>query len=119
MGERVVVLRRREAGRDAMGEPVWEWDAEEVDGYLVRPLAGSDVPSADRPDGVTAEYAVALPKSYTAAMAPLRHARVALVERGMDPSDAESALLVSGSPDVTRPCPTRWDVIAEVGRTHG
>lgn len=122
MGERVAVLRRREEGRDAMGEPVWGWDSEEVAGCLVRPLAGSDPDASGglpRPDGVTAEYAVAFPKGYTATMAPLRHARVALVERGMDAGDADSALMVSGSPDVTRPCPTRWDVIAEVGRMHG
>ena len=119
LGERVAVLRRRMAGRDDMGEPVWGWDAETVEGVLVRPLAGSDVGEAGRPDGVRVEYSVALPKSYTATMAPLRHARVALLDRGMDPGDADAALRVSGSPDVTRPCPTSWDVIAEVGRVDG
>lgn len=102
-----------------MGEPVWEWGHETVDGCLVRPLAGSDLEDAMRPDGVRVEYSVALPKAYTSSMAPLAHARVALVDRGMDPSDAEAALRVSGSPDVTRPCPTKWDVIAEVGRVYG
>lgn len=106
-------------GRDEMGEPVWEWDAETVDNCLVRPLSGSDIDEPERPDGVAAEYSVALPKAYTATMAPLRHARVALVDRGMDPMDAEAALRVSGSPDVTRPCPTPWDVLAKVGRVHG
>lgn len=119
LGERVAVLRRRMAGRDDMGEPVWEWSADTVDGCLVRPLPGSDVDEAERPDGVVAEYSVALPKSYTATMAPLRHARVALVDRGMDPADAEAALRVSGSPDVTRPCPTLWDVVLECGRAYG
>lgn len=119
MGERVAVLRRSKAGEDAMGEPVWEWSAETVGGCLVRPLAGSDIDEPERPDGVTAEYSIALPKAYTATMAPLRHARVALVDRGMDPKDAEGALRVSGSPDVTRPCPTLWDVVMEVGRAYG
>ena len=119
LGERVAVLRRSKTGEDPMGEPVWEWDAETVEGCLVRPLAGTDIDEAARPDGVVAEYSVALPKSYTATMAPLRHARVALVDRGMDPADAEAALRVSGSPDVTRPCPTLWDVVLECGRAYG
>lgn len=119
LGERVAVLRRRMAGRDDMGEPVWEWDAETVENCLVRPLAGTDIEEAARPDGVVAEYSVALPKAYTATMGPLRHARVALVDRGMDPADAEAALRVSGSPDVTRPCPTLWDVVLECGRAYG
>ena len=119
LGERVAVLRRSMAGRDDMGEPVWEWDAETVENCLVRPLSGSDIEEVGRPDGVVAEYSVALPKSYTATMAPLRHARVALVGRGMDPADAEAALRVSGSPDVTRPCPTLWDVVLECGRAYG
>lgn len=119
MGERVAVLRRAEAGRDAMGEPVYTWSAETVDGCLVRPLAGSDMEDPVRPDGITAEYSIAFPKAYTASMAPLAHARVALVGRGMDPSDADAALIVSGYPDVTHPCPTAWDVVAKVGRAHG
>lgn len=119
IGERVAVLRRREAGRDEMGDAVWEWDAEEVSGCLVRPLSGSDVPDPLRPDGVVAEYSVALPKAYTATMRPLRGARIALVERGMGARDAEAALRVSGSPDRTVPCPTAWDVVATAGRSHG
>ena len=119
LGERVAVLRRRMAGRDSMGEPVWGWAAETVDNCLVRPLSGSDVDEPERPDGVAAEYSVALPKAYTATMEPLRHARVALVDRGMDPADAEAALRVSGSPDATRPCPTAWDVVMRVGRVYG
>ena len=119
LGERVAVLRRAEVGRDSMGEPVWRWDAETVENCLVRPLSGSDLTDALRPDGVRVQCAVALPKSYTATMATLRHARIALVERGMDPDDADSALRVSGSPDVTRPCPTAWDEVAECGRVDG
>ena len=102
-----------------MGEPTYGWGAETVGNCLVRPLPGSDLADALRPDGVRVQYSVALPKEYTATMAPLAHARVALVDRGMDPSDADAALRVSGSPDVTRPCPTAWDVVAECGRVDG
>lgn len=119
MGERVAVLRRSKVDEDSMGEPVYDWAYEVVENCLVRPLSGSDIDEPERPDGVTAEYSVALPKGYTATMAPLRHARVALVDRGMDAADAGAALRVSGSPDVTRPCPTLWDVVLECGRAYG
>lgn len=119
MGERVAVLRRRETGRDEMGEPVWSWDSETVDGVLVSPASTSDQADALRPDGVAVEYTLAFPKSYTSRAGSMRHARVALVDRGMDPRDHEAALVVSGSPDVTRPCPTRWDMLAEAGRSYG
>lgn len=118
-GETVAVLRRSKAGEDGMGEPVYRWSAEVVENCLVRPLSGSDLADALRPDGVRVQCSVALPKAYTATMAPLAHARVALVDRGMDPSDADAALRVSGAPDVTRPCPTAWDVVAECGRVDG
>lgn len=120
LGETVVVLHRRRVSDDPMGEPVHKWDPTEVPGCLVRPMDGSDADGEDagvRPDGVVAQYRVAFPKAY--AGPPLVHARVALVERGMDPADADEALLVSGAPDVTRPCPTRWNMTAIVGRARG
>lgn len=118
-GERVAVLRRSEAGRDEMGEPTYSWSHEVVENCLVRPMSGSDASDEIRPDGIRVSYRIALPKSYTATMAPLAHCRVALVDRGMDPSDAGAALLVTGSPDRTVPCPTAWDVLVDVGRVDG
>jgi len=111
------VLARRALGTDAMGDPVWAWEGVAVPGCLVRPLTGEDAASAEGPDGVRAEYRVAFPKSY--AGPPLRHARVALTDRGMDASDPEAALLVVGSPDATDPCPTPWNMLADVGRAYG
>lgn len=102
-----------------MGEPVYAWDAETVDGCLVRPLDGSDLDGAERPDGFRAAYRIALPKAYTAGMGPLAHARVALVDRGMDPGDPSAALRVVGSPDVTRPCPTLWDTAFDAEAARG
>lgn len=116
IGERVAVLTRREAGEDAMGEPVWEWSHEEVPNCLVRPLTPSEAADAKGPDGTEPRYAVAFPKAYAGELA---HRRVALVDRGMDPEDAEGAYRVVGSPDRTRPCPTAWDVVATVGRADG
>lgn len=117
-GETVAVLRRVAAGTDALGATVWRYVPERVTGCLVRPLDGSDT-DARRPDGVRAEYDVAFPKAYTASAAPLRGCRVALVERGMDESVPAECLRVIGSPDVTRPCPTAWDLVARCGRAYG
>lgn len=114
-GERVAVLRRRRAGEDSMGEPVFEWAAEIVDNVLVRPLGGSDLADARRPDGVRAEYRLAFPKTYEG---ELPGCRVALIDRGMG-VDPGAALRVSGFPDRTRPCPTLWNMTADVGRTDG
>lgn len=119
IGEAVAVLRRVDGAPDEMGEPAAAWESEVVENVLVRPLSGSDVRDAAHPDGVRAEYRLAFPKSYTATCRPLRAARVALLDRGMDAGDAESALIVSGCPDVTRPCPTDWDMAVEAGRVYG
>lgn len=116
MGERVAVLTRTVGAIDDMGDPIVAWSAETVEGALVRPLSGEDLRDARRPDGVRVEYSIAFPKSYTG---EVRGARIALIDRGMDAGDAESALRVSGSPDRTRPCPTRWNMVAEAGRADG
>lgn len=117
LGEAVAVLLRRKVGEDGMGEPVYEWESIPVEGALVRPLEGGEANDVLRPDGVRVLYRIAIPKTYGGP--PLANARVALVERGMDPSDHENALRVSGSPDITRPCPTKWNMAFEVGRVDG
>ena len=117
LGERVAVLRRERDGEDEMGEPVYRWQSATVPGCLVRPLDGGE--GLLRPDGVLVSYRIAFPKAWTRTAEPLRGCRVALVERGMDPDDEFSALRVSGAPDRTIPCPTLWDVTAEVGRADG
>lgn len=119
--EAVTVLRRVETGADAMGEPTYEWEPEEVGGCLVRPLDGMEARTGDaasslRPDGVSLRYSIAFPEGYTA---PLRHCRVALTDRGMD-ADPDSALVVAGDPDFTRvPAGFPWSRVASVGRTDG
>lgn len=117
LGEKIAVFYRLQSGEDGLGEPVYEWVVVDVDGALVRPLSGSDINDAKRPDGIRVEYSIAMPKSFP--LIPWAHARVALVERGMDVKDIEGALRVVGSPDITNPCPTRWNMIVEVGRIDG
>ncbi len=120
LGETVTVLRRVE-GADELGGPTIGWEADEVGNCLVRPLQGAELAQADRPDGVRVRFAVALPKAYTAGLAygALVGARVALTERGMDPSRPQDALLVTGPCEPTRPCPTEWDTCVECGTLHG
>lgn len=116
LGETVAVLTRTKSGTDEMGEPVWTWAAEQVQNCLVRPLSGSDIDVSERPDGVEAQYTIAFPKTFSG---KLTHARIALIERGMDQDDAEAALRVSGAPDITQPCPTEWNMLATVGVVNG
>ena len=120
--EAVTVLRRVETGADAMGEPTYEWEPEEVGGCLVRPLDGTemaqgDAASALRPDGVTVRYEIAFPAGYTTS---LRHCRVSLTGRGADAGDESTWLAVAGDPDATRvPDGFPWSRIAGVGRVDG
>lgn len=116
LGELVAVLHRHKVGEDSMGEPVYEWNKVSVDNVLVRPLTGSELSDALRPDGVRVRYVLAFPKSY---VGDLSHARVALVERGMDEGDPEAALRVTGNADKTPQSPIAWDRSVEVGRVDG
>ncbi len=116
LGETVAVLSRRKIGEDELGEPVYEWESQRVDGVLVRPVSRDDPDEPERPDGIRVQYSLAFPKSYQGPS--LEHARIALVDRGME-EDPEDALLVSGKPDVLRLCPTKWNMIAKVGRVYG
>lgn len=113
IGETIEVLRKTQKGTDSMGEPTYEWVSEQVQNCLVRPLQGADLTDALRPDGVRVSYVVAFPKSYTG-RSTLRGCKVAFPAR----SNTEP-LWVSGSPDITSPCPTEWDTTAEVGRVDG
>lgn len=116
LGETVAVLMRRKTGADGLGEPIYEWVSERVDGVLVRPMTRDDVDEEDRPDGICVQYSLSFPKSYSGPS--LEHARIALVDRGME-EDADTALLVIGKPDVLRPCPTKWNMLVRVGRVYG
>lgn len=120
-GETITVLTRAEDELNDMGEPVYEWSATKVDNCLVKPLSGSDIDMAERPDGVEAQYTIAFPKTYTGPS--LVHARVVLSDRVGEVEDATeaatTALRVSGAPDITKPCPTAWNMLATVGVVNG
>lgn len=115
IGERVRVLAPVAGPVDSMGEPAVSWEPHDVDGCLVRPLQGDDPSEAARPDGAAALYSIAFPKTYDGP--PLERARVLLTGRGQ--TDSCQALAVIGAPDVTSPCPTAWNMVAQVGRLDG
>lgn len=116
LGERVAVLRPSYGPPDEMGQPTVTWETEGVAGVLVRPLQGSELADGMRPDGVRARYALSFPRGYAK---PLDRCRVALVARGMDPTDAGAAYRVTGPTDRTPQSPLRWDRTVEVGRADG
>lgn len=116
LGETIAVLRPSYGEPDEMGQPAVTWSVETVEGALVRPLSGSELNDALRPDGVRVRYAVSLPKGYHGT---LGRCRVALVARGMDPADAETAYRVTGPTDETPQSPLAWDRTVEVGRADG
>ena len=125
----VRVWSRRQVDTDPMGEPVYEWAHADVDGVLVRTATTSgmedkrgDAAGSLRPDGVRVRYVLAFPKGYDGP--PLARARVTLLNPayGMDLSETDgwrTALVVSGDPAPQVPCPTRWNMVVEVGRTDG
>lgn len=117
-GETVTVLTYSEGENDEMGEPVKQWTAQTVSNVLVRPLSGSDEAEEERPDGVRATYTLAFPKTASDITPTLRGARIALTDRGMD-NDPDKAFRVSGSPDITRPCPTAWNATVTIGYVYG
>ncbi len=121
LGEEIAVLRRAESGEDDMGEAVYKWVSETVEGCLVKPSGGSDAAQDGRPEAVGAAFSVALPKAYTEdkPLGYFDHAHVALVSRGMDAEDPDAAFRVLGAPMRTSPCPTAWDTVLTCGRTDG
>lgn len=120
-GETITVLTRTEGAADEMGEPTYTWTAHEVGNCLVRPLSGSDLTDAQRPDGIEAQYDIAFPKAYDGPA--LVHARIVLSDRVGAVADADeaakTALRVTGSPDITVPCPTAWDMVVTAGVVYG
>lgn len=119
IGRRVRVWRRSQSGEDDMGEPVWSWSHEDVDGVAVRPATAADLANGGiRPDGTQVAFYLAFPAAYSAS---LRRCRVSLTSApwSMDGDDPDSALVVVGDPQPTAPCPTPWNRIVEVARADG
>ena len=123
----VRVWARTQTGTDPMGEPVYSLSYTDVHGVIVNEVNATSMRQGDtlsdlRPDGVRVLYRLAFPRDYDGPN--LRHARVTLLRDtyGMDKSVTDgwkTALVVSGDPRHNPARPTRWDMLAEVGYTHG
>lgn len=115
----VGVLRRVQNGTDAMGEPVWEWEGELVDGVLLRPLEPGSISEASnreaRPDGSVERYELSFPKTYTK---PLAHCKLWFPHEGQtgEPDDAYD---VEGYPRQTPSSPLTVNRRVFARRVHG
>lgn len=105
--ETVIVKRRSQNGVNQIGEPVWEYESQNVAGVLVAPATTSDVHDNHRFDGVRVTYTLYFPDTFTS---KLRGAMVTV--RGVD-------YQVVGDPDRFRDTPTRWNMVVTVGRVDG
>ena len=126
IGKTVRVWRRAAAETDPMGANVYTWACEDVGNVLVRPVAGSE-DSADnsiRHESSRIRFRLAFPKTFTGG---LRGARVSLIdepwrmdaEPAVDGGVPDDALDVLGDPQREDPCPTQWNLLAEIGRYDG
>lgn len=109
-GERVVVERRIEVGRDPGNSPIYEWQSETVENVLVVPGPRSDVESSARPEGTSVLWNLHFPKGYPAT---LRDARISV--RGQAPAE------VIGDPQhyTEANTPGVWSMPVEIGRVDG
>lgn len=109
VGETITIMYREATGVDDLNNPIYEPVEQEVDNVLVAPGASVDVPESTRPDGVTIEYTLYFPKTFSGS---LEHSQVNI--RG-------EWLYIVGSPrpfDLVN-CPTKWNMVAEVTRQDG
>lgn len=105
-GELVTVIYRDVESSDPYGGPIVTERREDVDNVLVAPGALADL-GEDRPEGADVRYTLYFPKAFTG---QLEGSKVEV--RG-------EAWEVIGHPDRFSPCPTEWDMVCEVGGTHG
>lgn len=96
---------------DRFGNPVVTWSQTTVDDVLVSPGATSDL-EASRPDGVTVDYSLHFPKTFTG---ELEGATVTL------PAPWTGTYRVIGKPGryIDADTPTRWNMPVEVVAAHG
>lgn len=107
-GESVTVRTFSEAGEDAYGAPVKEPQEETVENVLVAPGARADL-DEKRPEGVEVHYTLYFPKTYGGSL------------EGAEVCVRGEYLRVVGHPDrfEASVCPTDWNMVCEVGGTHG
>lgn len=106
-GEDVIVRTYEETGRDPYGASIKKPKEETIENVLVAPGPREDL-GEDRPEGVMVRYTLYFPKTFSGSS--LEGAEICV--RG-------EWLAAIGHPDRFSPCPTSWDMVCEVGGSHG
>lgn len=107
-GETVIVKTREKVGVDDFNNPVFDYVDARVDDVLVAIGSQGDVIDSNRPDGVSVKYTLYFPKTFENDILERSEVEV----RG-------ECLRVIGMPDRWNNCPTRWNMVCEVGVTNG
>lgn len=81
IGVEVTVLRKSEAGRDEMGEPIVSWVPEPVENVLWSKSSSDRLEDGDRPEGTEDTVTFHFPKIYAL---PLSGCRIVLGSRTYD-----------------------------------
>lgn len=129
-GTNVSVIRRVLSYRDEMGEPVFATSIETVGNVLVTPSNTDEMDETNRMFGVTCDFTLHFPKSYTASLegcsvflpAPygdgLPSTTTSTTTTGPVP---EQAYRILGDPKPFMPenTPTPWNRAVKVARTDG
>lgn len=110
IGEKVVVERPVETGRNSHNQPIVEWVPETVDDVLVAPGPRADIPDTARPAGVVIAWNLHFPKTFTGS---LRGARIRV--RGGAPCE----VVGDPQPYTLENTPTRWWMPVEVKNAKG
>lgn len=110
-GEEVTIRTHVQVGTDPYGAPVTEPQEEAVENVLVAPGSLADL-GEDRPEGVDVAYSLCIPRTYSGDL------------EGAEVQVRGEWLRVIGHPDRIdgfggRGCPTDWNMVCEVGTTHG
>lgn len=110
-GVAVTVSSPSSTSTDRFGNPVITWTDTTVNNVLVSPGATSDLEAA-RPEGVTVDYTLHFPKSFTGS---LEGAKVTL------PQPWTGVYHVIGAPGayIDANTPTAWHMPVEVTAAHG
>lgn len=110
-GETVTVIAREPAGRDEGNDVIWrDLDPVDVDDVLVGPGAQENSGESTRPDGITVDATLYLPRSYQGPN--LRGARILM--RGHEYHAVGDPIAYEGG--VT---PTRWNMSVQIARGEG
>lgn len=107
-GETVIIENRVEVGKDDFNCPIYKPEEQEVHDVLVAPRTGDDKFESTRSDSVEVKYTLYFPKAFTGLVDNLR-----INVRG-------EWLNVIGAPRrFENNCPTRWNMVVEVGFIYG